>query len=187
MSENIRIERERIKSFFEQRKDNYIDFSIDCELENRIEYVCDVLRPYLTTSRLYFNFAVAKVAEIIPLSSIKIFIYKLMGVKIGKGVFISPDVILDPHFPKLITLEDYCVLGWGSKIFTHEMSTKKYRIGRVTIKRGAVVGGFSIIRSGVTVGEMAQTCIYSYIYKDVAPYSSTKHTGLLYEQQEQTF
>lgn len=183
MSETVRKERERIRPFFEQKAEKSIEFSLNCPIEKRIGYICDVMHPYLTSAKLNFNFTICKIAEIIPLSSIKIFIYRLMGVKIGKGVFISPDVILDPHFPKLITLEDYCVLGWGTKIFTHEMSTKKYRVGRVTIKKGAVIGGFSIIRSGVTIGEMAQTSIYSYIYKDVAPYGYTKQTGLVYEQQ----
>lgn len=182
MSEKINKERERIKAFFEQRKDKFVEFDLDCTLDKRISYVCEVLYPFLTSARLNFNFTIAKIAEIIPLSVIKIFIYRLLGVKIGKGVFISPDVILDPHFPKLITLEDYCVLGWGSKIYTHEMSTKKYRIGSVTIKKGAVIGGFSTIRSGVNVGEMAQTCMNSYIYKDVVSYTSVKQAGSIYEQ-----
>jgi acetyltransferase-like isoleucine patch superfamily enzyme len=98
----------------------------------------------------------------------------MLGVKIGKGVYISPDVILDPHFPRLITIGDFCVLGWGSKFFTHEMSVKKYRIGRVTICKGAVVGAFSIIRAGVEVGENAQTCMNSYIYKNVPANHSVK-------------
>ncbi|MGE5621192.1 MAG: acyltransferase [archaeon] len=183
MSENIELERRRIKSFFEDNNDQYVEFSLACPLEKRIEYICEVLDPFLTSAKLNFNFAVAKAAELIPLSSIKIFIYRLLGVKIGKGVFISPDVILDPHFPKLITLEDYCVLGWGSKIFTHEMSTKKYRVGRVTIGKGAVVGGFSIIRSGVTIGEMAQTGMNSFVYKNVEPYTSVKQSGAVYERR----
>ncbi|HEX2865562.1 MAG TPA: hypothetical protein VHO03_00895 [Ignavibacteriales bacterium] len=182
MSENIALERKKIESFFEEENERFVEFSLDCSLEKRIKYVCEVMDPFLTSAKLDFRFVIAKIAELIALSKIKIFIYRLLGVKIGKGVFISPDVILDPHFPELITLEDYCVLGWGSKIFTHEMSTKKYRVGRVKIGKGAVVGGFSIIRSGVTIGEMAQTGMYSYAYKDVAPYSSLKQSGAAYEQ-----
>lgn len=151
----------------------FVEFPLACPLEERIEFVTRTLQPHLSKRRLNLNFCIAKIAEAIPLSSLKIAIYRAMGVRIGTGVFISPDVMLDPHFPRLITLDDYCVLGWGSKIFTHEMSTHKYRIGRVTIGRGAVVGAFSIIRSGVTVGTLAQTAMNSFIYKDVPSH----HTG----------
>lgn len=157
---------ERIARFFASH-DACVEFTLDCSLEDRIDYICRELHPWLSEARLIFNFFVSKVAEIIPTSSIKIAIYRALGVNIGKGVYISPDVILDPHFPRLITIGDSCVLGWGSKIFTHEMSVRKYRIGRVTVRKGAVVGAFSIIRAGVTIGEYAQTCMNSFIYKDV--------------------
>ena len=157
---------EKIEKFF-QSDEPYVEFSWTCGLEDRIDYICKVLHPWLTETRLIFNFCVSKVAEMIATSSVKIFIYRLLGVRIGKGVYISPDVIIDPHFPKLITIEDYCVLGWGSKIFTHEMSVEKYRIGRVRIQTGAVVGAFSIVRAGVTIGKNAQTSMNSFIYKDV--------------------
>ncbi len=164
---------ERIARFFASH-DPYVEFALDCSLEDRIDYICRELHPWLSETRLVFNFFIAKIAEIIPTSSIKIAIYRALGAKIGKGVYISPDVILDPHFPSLITIGDYCVLGWGSKIFTHEMSVRKYRIGRVTVHTGAVVGAFSIIRAGVTIGENAQTCMNSFIYKDVPANHSGK-------------
>lgn len=167
--------RKRIGTFFGS-DEPFVEFGLECAVEDRIEYVCRILRPWLTPARLNFNFCVAKLAEMIPLSSIKVAIYRMMGVRIGKGVFISPDVILDPHFPRLIFLEDYAVLGWGSKVFTHEMSTQKYRVGRVVIGKGAVVGAFSIIRAGTTVGENAQTCMNSYIYKSV-PSGHSGKTG----------
>ncbi len=157
---------EAIAHFF-RSDEPYVEFSWPCGLDQRIDHICRVLHPWLTETRLAFNFCVAKVAEMIPTSSVKIAIYRLLGVRIGKGVYISPDVILDPHFPRLITIEDYVVLGWGSKIFTHEMSVKKYRIGRVVVRKGAVVGAFSILRAGVTIGENAQTSMNSFIYKDV--------------------
>lgn len=166
----------RIGAFFHS-DERFVEFGLDCPVEDRIEYVRRMQRPWLTPARLNFNFCVAKLAEMIPLSSIKIAIYRMMGVTIGKGVFISPDVILDPHFPRLIVLEDYAVLGWGAKIATHEMSTRKYRIGRVVIGKGAVVGGCSIIRAGIKVGENAQTCANSYIHRNVPPGHSGRPQG----------
>jgi acetyltransferase-like isoleucine patch superfamily enzyme len=164
---------QRIAKFF-QSDEPYVEFFLDCTLEERIDYICQTLHPWLTETRLIINFCISKIAEIIPTSSVKIAIYRSLGVKIGKGVYLSPDVILDPHFPRLITIEDYCVLGWGSKIFTHEMSIQKYRIGKVSVRKGAIIGAFSIIRAGVTIGENAQTCMNSFVYKDVPANHSGK-------------
>ncbi len=164
---------DRIARFF-STGDPFVEFTLDCSLEERIDYICREVHPWLSEARLIFNFFVAKVAEIIPTSSVKILIYRALGVNIGKGVYISPDVILDPHFPRLITIGDYCVLGWGSKIFTHEMSVRKYRIGRVTVRKGAIIGAYSVLRAGVTIGENAQTCMNSFIYRDVPANHSGK-------------
>lgn len=157
---------QRIEIFF-RSGESFVEFALECPLEERIAWVRRTLHPWLTNTRLGVNFCVAKIAELIPASPVKIAIYRALGVTIGEGVFISPDVILDPHFPRLITLGDHVVLGWGVKIGTHEMSTRKYRIGRVTVGRGAVVGAFSLIRAGVTIGENAQTSVNSFIHKDV--------------------
>jgi acetyltransferase-like isoleucine patch superfamily enzyme len=87
--------------------------------------------------------------------------------KIGKGVFISPGVILDPHFPALIEIDDYAIVGWGTHLFTHEFSGSRYTIGRIRIGRGAVIGGFSIVRGGVVIGANAQVASTCIVYKDV--------------------
>jgi acetyltransferase-like isoleucine patch superfamily enzyme len=167
---------QRIETFLSSREP-FVEFALECSLEERIRYVRRMLAPHLSQTRLNVNFCFAKIAEIIPLSSVKIAIYRALGVTIGTGVYISPDVILDPHFPSLITLDDYCVLGWGAKIGTHEMSTAKYRIGRVTVGRGAVVGAFSMIRAGVAIGEGAQTVVNSFIHKDVPANHAGKPTS----------
>jgi acetyltransferase-like isoleucine patch superfamily enzyme len=87
--------------------------------------------------------------------------------KIGRGVFLSPDVILDPHFPELIEIQDYAIIGWGTHLFCHEYNGGTYRLGRIVVGRGAVIGGFSLIRGGVTIGEKAQVASTCIVYKDV--------------------
>jgi acetyltransferase-like isoleucine patch superfamily enzyme len=76
-------------------------------------------------------------------------------------------VILDPHFPELINIGDYVIIGWGTHLFCHDYDGKTYRLGRITIGKGAVIGGFSIIRGGVTIGENAQVASTCIVYKDV--------------------
>lgn len=155
-------------------KERVFEFEVKCGPEERIKYIYDIVFPRLRLARFYLNFFIAKVARLIDYSPIKVFLYRLTGMKIGTGVFISPDVILDPHYPSLITLEDYCILGWGARLFTHEYSDNKYRVGRIRIGRGAVVGGYSTIRGGVTVGEMTDVPYGSIIYKDISEHTTAR-------------
>jgi acetyltransferase-like isoleucine patch superfamily enzyme len=144
------------------------EFTFECELQNRIRFVYAVIFPgYWDRMRFYTRFMVAKLARHMDYSPFKVFLYRRIGVRIGKGAFISPDVILDPHFPELIEIGEYAILGWGSHLFTHEFSGSSYRAGRIRIGRGAVIGGFTTIRGGVTIGEKAQVSSMSIVYKDV--------------------
>jgi acetyltransferase-like isoleucine patch superfamily enzyme len=104
-----------------------------------------------------------------PFSSPKILAYRLLGARIGRGVFISPDVGLDLMFPELIDLEDDCFLGLGCHVVSHEYTATSLRLGRVRIGTGAVIGAFSTVRSGVTVGAGATVGFNSYVNRDVPP------------------
>ena len=103
-----------------------------------------------------------------PPCSLKNKFYRLMGVKIGKDVLIGPDVSLDPLFPKLITIEDGTVLGWGCQILVHEFLIKELILGRVSVGEKAVIGAHSLIRAGVTIGDEAMVSMKSFVNKDVA-------------------
>ena len=99
---------------------------------------------------------------------LKNMIYRLFGVKIGKDVFIAPNVHIDWLLPELITIEDGCIIGEHCTILTHEFTIKHGRIGRVHIGKQVTVGAFSIIRSGVTIGDKAVVAMDSLVNKDVS-------------------
>lgn len=143
------------------------EFDINCPVEERIRFIYAVIFPGWAKFRFYLVFAVSRLAGAIDYSPIKVFLYRRIGMKIGKGVFISPGVILDPHFPALIEIDDYAIIGWGTHLFTHEFSGSRYTIGRIRIGRGAVIGGFSIVRGGVVIGANAQVASTCIVYKDV--------------------
>lgn len=103
----------------------------------------------------------------IPWSPVKVSFFRLMGVKIGNGVYIAPWVFLDGMYPHLIELEDGCVLGGGCRILTHESTASEFRIGRVRIGANSVIGAFSVVRCGVSVGSNVTTGIGSVILKDI--------------------
>jgi acetyltransferase-like isoleucine patch superfamily enzyme len=144
-----------------------LEFGIDAAPPQRISTIYAIVFPGWKKARFYLNFLIARIARIIDWSPAKVFLYRLTGMKIGKGVFISPDVILDPHFPGLIEIGDYAIIGWGTHLFTHEYSGSKYRVGRISVGAGAVIGGFSIVRGGVRIGDNAQVASTCIVYKDV--------------------
>ena len=92
--------------------------------------------------------AIAKV----PISWLKVALLRCMGVRIGKGVYMAPGIFIDAFYPHLIEIEDGAFLGVGCRLLTHEYAARFFRAGRVHIGRGSVVGGWSIVRCGVTIG-----------------------------------
>jgi len=158
--------RDRIRHFM-GTEESSLSFRIETDLERRIDTIYSVIFPGSKKYRFYLNFTLARLAEKIDYSPFKVLIYRLIGMKIGRGVFISADVILDPHFPELISIGDYAILGWGAKLFTHEYYDNTYRMGRITIGCGAQVGAYSVVRSGVEIGEMAETSPFGAIFKNV--------------------
>ncbi len=166
MQKKITANRELLSDFLNGSEPS-LEFGIDCGIEERIRFIYSIIFPGAEKYLFYLRFLIARIAQYIDYSPVKVFLYRLIGMKIGKGVFLSPDVILDPHYPGLIRIDDYAIIGWGTHLFCHEYSGDKYRVGRITIGRGAVVGGHSVIRSGVTIGENAQVASMCIVYKDV--------------------
>jgi len=131
--------------------------------------VCDVLFPGPWASLLFgLRCLAGGIINGIPISSIKISLLRLMGVKIGKDVFIAPEVFIDPFYPWLIELEDDAFLGLGCRIFTHEYTADDFRIGRVRVGRGSVIGTYATLRCGVSIGRKVTVGACSFVNKDVA-------------------
>jgi len=159
------------KSFlnFLKSDEPFYEFSVGSDLKIRNKISFKVLFPGIHRTVFYLRHIISRTAQFIDYSPIKILIYKLIGFNIGKGVFISPDVILDSQFPKLIEIGDYVVLGWGAKIFVHDFNGITYRIGRVKIGAGSIIGGFSFIRAGVFIEDNSLVKLGSIIFDNKNP------------------
>jgi acetyltransferase-like isoleucine patch superfamily enzyme len=114
------------------------------------------------------RYLLTSLARWIPLSPAKVWLLRRAGMRIGRDVYISPGVVVDPLFPELITLEDDVLLGMGCRLFTHEYSATAFRLGRIRVGRGAVIGGWALVRSGVSVGAGATVGACSFVNRDVA-------------------
>ena len=144
--------RDALAAFMESNEQKFA-FTVACPLPERIRYIYSVIFPGRKKAEFYLRYFFSKIAYYIDWSPMKCLIYRCIGVRIGKGVFISPDVVIDVHFPHLIEIQDYVVLGYGSRIFAHEFSDTTYTVGRVVIGEGTVVGAFATLRGGVTIGK----------------------------------
>lgn len=140
-----------------------------CILPKREAYrICEVLFPNIGAHVKHsLSYLVMAMISKIPWSPVKILLYRMMGVKIGKGVYIAPWVFLDGMYPSLIELEDGCSLGGGCILLTHENTVDRFRLGKVRIGVNSVVGAFSIVRSGVSIGSNVTTSLGSVVQKDV--------------------
>jgi len=111
--------------------------------------------------------AIVMLANVLPLSSPRVPLYRLAGVRIGRGAYVSPYVVIDPLYPQLIEIGEGALLGLGCRLLAHEYTAARFRLGRVWVGPGSVVGAFSTVRSGVRIGARATVGMHSFVNDDV--------------------
>lgn len=92
------------------------------------------------------------VLDFLTPSPLNILFFKMMGMKIGKGVMINSSNISDPC---LIRLDDYVTIGGSAYMMAHYGMKGFLIIDKLHIKRGAMIGLSAKILGGVTIGEKA--------------------------------
>ena len=102
-----------------------------------------------------------------PFNGLKLWLLRRAGARIGRHVYVSADVWIDPSFPQLLTIEDGVMVGVGARIAMHEYGRDRFRAGRVVIRKGAVIGGFALIGHGVEIGEGAVVAGGAVVGRDV--------------------
>ncbi len=135
-------------------EESFYSFHTDCPLEKRMDFIFSILFHARSRPAFYLRYIICRLAMFVDYSPAKVLLYRMAGTNIGEGVYISPDVFIDPNFPQLIELEDYCVLGWGAVIACHQYSGHTYSLGRVKIGRGSVIGHHATIAPGTTIKPM---------------------------------
>jgi acetyltransferase-like isoleucine patch superfamily enzyme len=108
----------------------------------------------------------------LPFQRPKIWALRKWGTKIGCNVNISVDVWIDPLFPDLLEIEDNVTIGTGARIALHYITSSEFRAGRVIIRKGAVIGGFSLISCGIEIGEGATVAGGAVVGRDVPPHAT---------------
>lgn len=97
------------------------------------------------------------------------------NVKVGKHVWIGPNVILDGSGGGLI-IGDYCTISAGVQIYTHNNLEATVTRGKAPIVQkptrigeGVYFGPNSIIQMGVTIGDGAVVGAMSLVNKNIPP------------------
>jgi len=124
-----------------------------------------------------------------PVNSFKVFLLRLFGAKVGKGVIIKPYVnIKYPWFLSIgnhvwigeevwidnlaeVRIEDNCCISQGAMLLcgNHDYSKSTFDLmtGKITIEEGAWVGAKSTVCSGVTCGTHSVLSVGSVASKDL--------------------
>jgi len=96
-------------------------------------------------------------------------LYRASGADIGERATVSPHVLVDPFFPGKVSIGDDSIVGWGTKLLTHEAYVDEWHVGPVTIGDEVTVGHSCSVRPGVTIGDGATVAAHSFVNRDVDP------------------
>ena len=105
------------------------------------------------------------VARVAPgAKTLRVRLHRWRGVKVGKGVWIGYDAIIETSRPQLVTIGDSAVIGIRATIIAHFREVRG-----VTIGPKASIGPGAIIMPGVTIGEGAVVTAGSVVTRSVRP------------------
>jgi acetyltransferase-like isoleucine patch superfamily enzyme len=102
-----------------------------------------------------------------PFNRPKLSLLRYLGAKVGKNVYISPGMWVDPFYPQLVEIEEEVFFGMGVRLTTHEFRRDEFRAGRVILRRGAFIGAHAMIGCGVEIGENASVAAGAVVGGDV--------------------
>ncbi|MFQ5815008.1 MAG: acyltransferase [Candidatus Hydrothermarchaeaceae archaeon] len=117
--------------------------------------------------RVSLNFVVIYLCRFIPSLNLKNFLYRLIGMKVGKDVSIGLMAMFDIFFPELIEIGDNTIIGYDATILAHEYLVEEWRKGRVMIGRNVMIGANATILAGVEIGDDATVSACSLVNRDV--------------------
>lgn len=95
--------------------------------------------------------------------NLRVSLHRARGVKIGKNVWISYNVILETSYPSLITIDDDAFIGIGVIVIAHFKETRR----GVRIGKNVFVGPGAIILPDVEIGDGAVVSAGSVVTNSV--------------------
>lgn len=133
------------------------------------------MSPLLAFKLLFRRFFCLKLASWCPFTSGRIFLYRLMGIRIGKDVYMGFDIELETNFPQLVTIGNHVTISHRCIITAHMGSPSDTPVKQsypltakpVTIEDGAWICIGATLLPGVTVGKNAVVAAGAVVSRDV--------------------
>jgi acetyltransferase-like isoleucine patch superfamily enzyme len=108
------------------------------------------------------------IAPLVPLTSLRMFLYRRVGYKIGSRVFIGMMCYLDDSYPQLIQIEDNVTISYRVTFTAHgKRAANGWKHLPILLKSGCYIGVGAIILPGVTVGHNAVVGAGAVVTRDV--------------------
>ncbi|HEY6969695.1 MAG TPA: condensation domain-containing protein [Candidatus Angelobacter sp.] len=103
-------------------------------------------------------------------TTLRPFLHRLRGMKIGKDVWIGDDVYLENEYPECVEIHDGAMIGLRSTIVAHTRGA-----GKIIIGRDAFIGaGSTLVTTGnrpLIIGEGAVLMASSLVTGNIAPHT----------------
>jgi maltose O-acetyltransferase len=113
------------------------------------------------------NYAVVAAMRHSPSLRLKNWLFRRLGMTVGRGVRFALESTPDVFFPELITLERDAIVGYDATLLCHEFLQEEYRTGPIHVGEGAMIGAGAIVLPGVEIGAGAQVAANSLVDADV--------------------
>jgi hypothetical protein len=167
-SDKLRIERGRIQ-IRELKASSARRVLIDVSGMD-IQGGCDVLHgTRLEQLGVAWRFLLSVLLYPCPFSALRVRVFRRMGMKIGRNVYISPGAYLDTVHPQLITLGDNVIVGMGAVLTTHTRSRTTLSVGRIDVGDDVIIGGMALVREGLRIGAGAEIDATLHLTRNVRP------------------
>lgn len=100
-------------------------------------------------------------------------LHRMRGAKIGKNVWISQLVYIDENHPELVTIGENSTIGIRTSIIAHIYwgRRRKTNRGHVVIEKNVYVGPHCVILPNVRIGEGAVIKGGTVVTRDVPPFT----------------
>lgn len=114
------------------------------------------------------NFLVVQLARYTPSFRFKNWLYRtFLGMEVGEKTAVGLMAMMDVMFPELISIGQNSIIGYNTTILAHEYLIEEYRLGRVMIGDGVMIGANSTLLPGITIGDGAVVAACSLVNRDV--------------------
>jgi len=122
---------------------------------------------YRNPLRMLFTSFIVELTCYMPPCGLKNNLLRMIGIKIGKDVSISPFVRFDWLFPECIEIGDGTLIGADVWIACHSLLIDEIRVGRVKIGKQVMIGSWFCNEPPTIIGDRAIFGVYTYANKDV--------------------